>query len=252
MAEQMLFTESSSKNIDILTGSNKLSDDFAIKNLPEEERPRERLLLKGPSALSTSELLAIVIGKGAPGISAVMLSQKIISAFGDLNSLCKVSATELLAFNGVGLAKACQILAVAEISRRLSGAPVLKSQIYSSSKSIYHLIKPHLINKDREHFLVIALDSRRRLIAVDNISIGTISQSIVHPREVFKVAINRRASFIVIAHNHPSGDTSPSSEDLAVTHRLVAVSQTIGIPILDHIIVSDSGYMSFKHEEYLT
>src|SRR3990167_690089 len=210
MAEQMLFTESSSKNIDILTGSNKLSDDFAIKNLPEEERPRERLLLKGPSALSTSELLAIVIGRGAPGISAVMLSQKIISAFGDLNSLCKVSATELLAFNGVGLAKACQILAVAEISRRLSGAPVLKSQIYSSSKSIYH------------------------------------------PREVFKVAINRRASFIVIAHNHPSGDTSPSSEDLAVTHRLVAVSQTIGIPILDHIIVSDSGYMSFKHEEYLT
>lgn len=252
MAEQMLFTESSSKNIDILMGSNKLSGNFGIKSLPGEERPRERLLLKGPSALSTSELLAIVIGKGAPGISAVMLSQRIISAFGDLNALCKVSVPELLSFNGVGLAKACQILAIGEITRRLSGSPVLMSQIYSSSNSIYNLIKPHLVNKDREHFLVVALDSRRRLIAIDNISIGTINQSLVHPREVFKVAINRRASYIVIAHNHPSGDTSPSSEDLAVTQRLVSVSHTIGIPILDHLIVSDSGYLSFKHEEYIT
>lgn len=222
---------------------------FSVKELPVEERPRERLLMKGSSALSLAELLAIILGKGIKGQPAVVLSQRILARFG--YDISKLNVDDLLALNGIGVAKACQIVACFELGRRAAGMPILRSQEYNDANQIYKLVKPYLIGKEKEHFLVVSLDARRRLIAVDNISIGSISQTIAEPREVFKSAINRRASFVVLAHNHPSGDPEPTADDLAITERLVNVSYTIGIPVLDHIIVSENLYVSLYKEEYI-
>lgn len=225
--------------------------DFNLKELPREEMPRERLLMNGPSSLSNTELISIILGKGVKGEPVNILAQKLLAQFNGISEMRKASIGEVLSVKGIGLAKACQLLACFELGRRLSGVPIIKSKEYLDSDSVYKLVKPYLIDKDKEHFLIVALDARKRLIAVDNISIGTINQSLVHPREVFKTAINRRASFIVIAHNHPSGDSNPSADDISVTDRLVKASYTIGIPIIDHIIVGDNAYSSLKDDEYI-
>lgn len=225
---------------------------FKFKNLPKDERPRERLLSLGSAALTNSELLALILNKGFKGQPVNILSQNILSNIGDIFALKRLSIGEILSQKGIGVAKACELMACVELARRLSGAPVLRSEEYTSSKKIYDLIRPYLEDKQTEHFLIVTLDARYHLIAMDNISIGTVNQSLVHPREVFKAAINRRASFIILAHNHPSGDSNPSKEDLIVTEKLMSISKVIGIPIIDHVIIGDSNYMSLKDEEYLS
>lgn len=225
--------------------------NFKLKDLPENERPRERLLSLGPAALSNSELLSLILNKGTKDHPVHVLSQKILSTFGDIFALKRISIGEILSIKGIGIAKACELMACIELSRRLSGTPILRSETYTSSNKIYNLIKPYLEDKQKEHFLIITLDARYRLIAMDNISIGTVNQSLVHPREIFKAAINRRASYIILAHNHPSGDSNPSKEDLIITDKLIDISALIGIPIIDHVIVGQSNYISFKDEEYI-
>ena len=224
---------------------------FKLKNLPKDERPRERMLSLGSAALTNSELLSLILNKGYKGQPVNVMSQNILSNIGDIFALKRLSIGEILSLKGVGMAKACELMACVELARRLSGAPILRSEEYTSSKKIYDLIRPYLEDKQTEHFLIITLDSRYHLIAMDNISIGTVNQSLVHPREVFKAAINRRASFIILAHNHPSGDSNPSKEDLIVTEKLMSISKVIGIPIIDHVIVGDANFMSLKDEEYL-
>ncbi len=188
-----------------------------LKNLPICERPRERLLQKGVSSLSGVELLALVLERGFPGESVLDISINMLGKFGDLNSMRSASIEDLLSIEGIGIAKACQISAVFEIARRVSGGVQLKSQEYTKSDDVYRLIKPYLISRQKEHFMVICLDSRRKLLGIDNISIGTVNQSLVHPREVFKSAISKSASYIILAHNHPSGDVSPSIDDISTT-----------------------------------
>ncbi len=222
-----------------------------LKNLPKDERPRERMLSLGSAALTNSELLSLILNKGYKGAPVNMMSQNILSNIGDIFALKRLSIGEILSLKGIGMAKACELMACVELARRLSGAPILRSEEYTSSKKIYDLIRPYLEDKQTEHFLIITLDARYHLIAMDNISIGTVNQSLVHPREVFKAAINRRASFIILAHNHPSGDSNPSKEDLIVTEKLISISKVIGIPIIDHVIVGDANFMSLKDEEYL-
>lgn len=222
-----------------------------LKDLPFEERPRERLLMKGVASLSAIELLAIILGRGVPGESVVSLSSTLISKFGNLSSISKVSVEEFLSIKGMGIAKSCQLVASFELARRISGGSFIKSQIYNKSADIYKLIKPYLMSREKEHFLVVCLDSRRRLISIENLSIGTVNQTLVHPREVFKAAIAKQASFIVLAHNHPSGDTNPSLDDMQITERLIEASKLMGIPIVDHLIVSDREFLSFKDEEFI-
>lgn len=224
---------------------------FKLKNLPKDERPRERMLSLGSAALTNSELLALILNKGYKDKPVNILSQNILSDIGDIFALKRLTMGEILSIKGIGMAKACELMACIELARRWSGAPVLKSEEYTSSKKIYDLIRPYLEDKEKEHFLIITLDARYHLIGLDNISIGTVNQSLVHPREVFRAAINRRASYIILAHNHPSGDSNPSKEDLFVTENLMNVSKVIGIPIIDHVIVGDSNYMSLKDDEYL-
>ena len=217
-----------------------------IKNVPESERPRERLLSRGVSSLSAIELITVILGNGVQGNSVMDLSAKLFSKFGDLSSIGKLSVEEIIAIKGIGIAKACQIVAVFEIARRFSSGSFLKRHELNSTKAVYNFIKPYITSRQKEHFIVVCLDSRRRFLGVDNISIGTINQSIVHPREVFKPAINRNASFVVLVHNHPSGDVNPSLDDLTTTERLVDAARMIGIPIVDHVIVSDDGYLSLR------
>lgn len=225
--------------------------NLKLKDLPAEERPRERLLIKGAASLSAVELLAILLGRGVPGESVVNLASNLIAKFGDLNSISRVSVEEFLPVKGMGLAKATQIVAAFELARRISGGAFIKSKVYSNSLDIYKLIKPYLMSREKEHFLVICLDTRRRLISIENLSIGTINQSLVHPREVFRAAIAKSASYIVLAHNHPSGDTNPSLDDVHTTERLIEASRLVGIPIIDHLIVSDKEFLSLKDEEYI-
>ncbi len=224
----------------------------SIKTLPIEERPRERLLSRGVSSLSSMELISIILSSGGSKNSLSEITRTLIDKYGDFKKLANTSVEELMSVNGLGLAKACQLVACFEIARRIDTNIAFRSKIYETIDELYALVKPFLLNREKEHFIVVALDSRRRLIGLENISIGTINQTIVHPREVFKVGISKSASYLMIAHNHPSGDHTPSADDITVTQRLVTASKTIGIPILDHIIVSDNGYTSLKKEEYMT
>jgi DNA repair protein RadC len=217
-----------------------------IKNVPEAERPRERLLARGVSSLSAVELVTVILGNGMQGASVGELSANVFSKFGDLSSIGKLSVEEMLSIKGIGLAKACKLVAVFEVARRFSSGSIIKRHELKSTKDVYSFVKPYIISRQKEHFIVVCLDARRRFLGVDNISIGTVNQSLVHPREVFKPAINRNASYVVLVHNHPSGDVNPSLDDINTTERLVDAARMIGIPIIDHVIVSDEGYLSLK------
>lgn len=222
-----------------------------FKELPESERPRERLLARGAASLSALELITLVLGSGSQSNPVGELSSKLLGKFGDFTSLAKLSVEEVLSIKGIGLAKACQIVAMFEVARRFSSGTVIRSREFKSTKDLYNFVKPYISSRQKEHFIVICLDSRRRFLGVDNISIGTISQSLVHPREVFKPAINRNASFVVLVHNHPSGDVNPSIDDISTTERLIEAARTIGIPIVDHLIVSDLEYLSLRDSSYI-
>ena len=222
-----------------------MSKSFTIHDLPKEERPRERLVKFGEQALSAQELLQLILGRGIAGESVVVTAQKLLSQFGSLQKLAEASIEELSAIKGIGPAKAAQIKAVFEIGRRISTqTPSYKSKELTDPKKVYHLIKSKLKDYTREHFYIIALNSRNWSVA--EVSIGSLNASVVHPREVFTEAIRNKAASVVFAHNHPSGDPEPSADDLVITKRLVEAGKIMGVEVVDHIIVTAGGFYSFK------
>ena len=227
-----------------------MSKSFTIHDLPKEERPRERLVKFGEQALSAQELLQLILGRGIAGESVVVTAQKLMSQFGSLQKLAEASVEELSLIKGIGLAKATQIKAVFEIGRRISTqTPSYKSKELTDPEKVYQLIKSKLRDYTREHFYIIALNSRNWSVA--EVSIGSLNASIVHPREVFAEAIKNKAASVIFAHNHPSGDPEPSEDDLVITKRLVEAGKIIGIEINDHIIVAQSGFFSFKNKKLI-
>ncbi len=227
-----------------------MAKSFTIHDLPIEERPRERLIKFGEQALSAQELLQIVLGRGAGGVSVATISQKLLSQFGSLQKIAEASIEELSSVVGIGPAKATQIKAVFEIGRRLSTQTLpYKNKELNDPKKVYQLIKGKLKDHAREHFYIIILNSRNHSVA--EISVGSLSASIVHPREVFSEAIKNKAASVIFAHNHPSGDTEPSEDDLAITKRLVESGKILGIEVTDHIIVTKNGFLSFKEKNIL-
>jgi len=227
-----------------------MKKSFTIRDLPKDERPRERLIKFGEQALSIQELLQLILGKGVTGESVAITAQKLLSHFGSLEKLAEASIEELSSIKGVGLAKACQIKAVFEISRRLSTqTPSYKSKELTDPQKVYQLIKNKLKDYHREHFYIIALNSRNQSIA--EISIGSLNASIVHPREVFVEAIKNRAASVIFVHNHPSGNPEPSREDIELTKRLIEAGKILGIEVLDHIIVTKTNFISFKEKKLL-
>jgi len=227
-----------------------MSKSFTIHDLPKEERPRERLVKFGEQALSAQELLQLILGRGVAGESVAVTAQKLLAQFGSLQKLAEASIEELSSIKGIGLAKAAQIKATFEISRRLSTqAPTYKSKELTDPEKVYRLIKSKLKDYHKEHFYIIVLNSRGHSIA--EVSVGSLNASVVHPREVFAEAIRNKAASVIFAHNHPSGDPEPSEDDLEITKRLVESGKILGIEVLDHIIVAKDGFFSFKNKGLL-
>jgi len=224
-----------------------MSKSFTIHDLPKDERPRERLIKFGEQALSAQELLQLILGRGIAGESVAVTAQKLLAQFGSLQKLAEASIEELSSVKGIGLAKAAQIKAVFEISRRLSTqVPIYKSKELTDPEKVYRLIKSKLKNYHKEHFYIIALNSRNHSIA--EVSVGSLNASIVHPREVFAEAIKNKAASVIFAHNHPSGDPEPSEDDLLLTKKLVESGKILGIEVADHIIVAKDNFFSFKNK----
>jgi DNA repair protein RadC len=223
---------------------------YTIKDLPAELRPRERLLSEGPEALSSAELLGILFGVGSKERTAVELASEVISENGDLFGLSTRSAHDLIKTHGIGEAKACIILAAVEFGKRLGRVRNPGRPVISSPADVDGLLRGRVANLDRENFVAVLLNTKNEVIEVPTISVGTLSASLVHPREVFKPAIRASAASVVLAHNHPSGNVDPSCEDREVTKGLVDAAKIIGIEVLDHVILGD-GYFSMKEQGML-
>jgi DNA repair protein RadC len=223
---------------------------YTIKQLPPELRPRERLLTAGPSALSDGELLGLLFGIGSREKTAVELAGEVISEAGGLFGLYDVSVHELMKINGIGEAKACIILAAVELGRRIGQVRNPGRPVISSPADVDRLLRGRIANLDRENFVVVLLNTKNEVIETSTISVGTLSASLVHPREVFKPAIRASAASVILAHNHPSGKAEPSREDREVTARLAEAAEVLGIEVLDHVIVGD-GYFSMKEHGVL-
>ena len=223
---------------------------YTIKELPPELRPRERLLSEGAEALSSAELLGILLSIGSKEKTAVELASEVISENGDLFGLHNISVHDLLKTHGVGEAKACIILAAVEFGKRLGRVRNPGRPVVSSPADVDGLLRGRIANLDRENFVAVLLNTKNEVIEFPTISVGTLSASLVHPREVFKPAIRASAASVVLAHNHPSGRVEPSREDREVTRRLSEAAEIIGIEVLDHVILGD-GYFSMKENGLL-
>ena len=227
-----------------------MSKSFTIHDLPKEERPRERLVKFGEQALSVQELLQLILGRGIAGESVVITAQKLLSQFGSLQKLAEASIEELFSVKGIGLAKATQMKAAFEIGRRLSTqAAPYKSKELTDPEKVYRLIKSKLKDYHKEHFYIIVLNSRNWSVA--EVSMGSLNASIVHPREVFAEAIKNKAASVIFVHNHPSGDPEPSEGDLITTKRLVEAGKILEIEVIDHIIITNNNFLSFKEHKLL-
>ena len=224
-----------------------MKESFTIHDLPLSERPRERLQKFGVAALSAQEILALILGRGVSGESVMVTAQKLLSRFGNLKGIANASVEELSQVRGIGLAKAAQIKAAFELANRLEDYPEAgEKPIVKTPDDVAGLVRGRLRGKKKEHFLALLLDTRNRLIKVSEISMGSLDASIVHPREVFKEAISASAASVIFVHNHPSGDTEASEDDVKLTKRLAEAGEIVGIEVLDHIIICDKNYLSLK------
>ena len=217
-----------------------------LKALPAEERPRERLHAYGAQALTTAELIAILIRTGNAQRSAVSLGEFLLAEFGSIKGVATASAEQLAAVKGLGTAKAAQIKAAIEFGNRLSLFTEEGRPSIGGPRDVSNLLMPDLRYQKKEHLKSLLLDTKNKVIAIKTVSIGDLSSSIVHPREVYKDAVLASAASIIIAHNHPSGDPTPSAEDVAVTKRLIQSGEIMGIDLLDHIVLGDGTFVSLK------
>jgi len=218
-----------------------------IKDLPKVERPRERLMQYGPEKLSNSELLAILLRSGRKGENVIELANKILKRFSK-DALPNLTFNDLKDYPGLGPAKACEIVACFELGKRLLKDK--KSEIYLKPKEIWEELKD-LRDHKKEHFVIFYLDSRNQEIKREIISVGSLNANLVHPREVFEPAVRNLAAQIILAHNHPSGDPEPSEDDLEITKRLAEAGKILGIEVVDHIIITKTGFISFKEKKLI-
>jgi DNA repair protein RadC len=223
-----------------------------ITQWPEAERPRERLLAHGPTALTDAQLLAIVLRVGRERSSAVQVGLEVLDRFHGLSGLAHCGIEELCAIPGVGAAKAAQLKAALELGKRALAGPLAKGTKITSSLDLFHHYHPTLRDLRHEIFKVVLLDAKHAIMRDATVSEGSLTLSIVHPREVFNLAVRESAAAVIFLHNHPSGDPTPSQEDRVLTSRLVAAGDVLGIRVLDHLIVGDGRYVSFADQGWLT
>ncbi|MBM7597809.1 DNA repair protein RadC [Virgibacillus halotolerans] len=222
-----------------------------IKDVPKEDRPRERLLKLGANHLSNQELLAILLGSGTKEESVMALSHRVLMHFEGLKLLNDATIEELTAIKGIGSAKGVLVLSAMELGRRMHQYKSEERYVIRSPEDGADYIMEEMRSLNQEHFVVLFLNTKNQIIHRQTIFIGSLNASIVHPREVYREAVKRSAASIIVAHNHPSGDPSPSQEDIHVTRRLVESGKMIGIEVLDHLIIGDRKFVSLKEKGYL-
>lgn len=217
-----------------------------IKDWPAADRPREKLLSTGPAALSDTELLAIILrsGHAGSGASALDLARLLFSCFGSLRTMVSAAAAELCQVPGIGPAKAAEILALGELARRHAATPLSPGARFTSAREVFAHFHERLRDRKKEVFLTLLLDSKNRVLREVQVSEGSLNASIVHPREVFQPVIRESAAAVLFVHNHPSGDPTPSREDLELTVRLRDAGALMGVRVLDHIIIGSGCYVS--------
>lgn len=221
----------------------------SIRTWAESDRPREKLLLKGKAALSDAELIAILIGSGSREESAVDLSRRILASVNhNLIELSRMSIADLQKFKGIGEAKAISIAAALELGRRRRGAEAIERKNITSSRQAFEILHPFLADLQYEQFAMIILNRANHFIKVVNISEGGVSGTVVDPKKVFRLAIENNATSLILAHNHPSGNTAPSNQDISLTKKIKRAGDLIDIAILDHLIVGTEKYYSFADE----
>lgn len=219
-----------------------------MKDLPKDIRPRERLLREGPEVLSDIELLAILIRTGTNKGNALDISEKLLTKVGGLSQLIDSTVEEISAIHGIGQIKAAYIKAALELGKRLDRTPVLDKPKITSPRDVSNLLMAEMRRYDREYFKALCLNTKNQVISIETVSIGSLSASIVHPRELFKNPIKRSSAALILVHNHPSGDPTPSSEDIEVTQRLCEAGKILGIEVLDHIIIGDRKFTSLREK----
>ncbi|MCA0992548.1 DNA repair protein RadC [Bacillus hwajinpoensis] len=222
-----------------------------IRDYPEEERPRERLVKEGPETLSNQELLAIILRTGTKQESVLQLSYRIIQYFEGLRLLKDASIEELTSLNGVGTAKAVQLIAAMELGRRVSRLQLEERYTIRSPEDGANYVMEDMRFLSQEHFVCLYLNTKNQVLHRQTVFVGSLNASIVHPREVFREAFRRSAASLICFHNHPSGDPTPSREDIEVTKRLAECGKMLGIDMLDHIIIGDQKFISLKEKGYV-
>jgi len=222
----------------------------SIRHWPPGDRPREKLLARGAEALSDAELLAIILRSGDREANAVDLSRTLIATFGSFHSLADKGIGDLCAVKGIGPAKAAQIVALLEIAKRYGEHEFKPGECFRTSADIYAHFRERLASERHEHFYAVLLDNKHRKIKDIPVSRGSLTQSIVHPRDVFLPVVRESAAAVVFVHNHPSGDPTPSAEDIVVTRRLREVGELMGVRVLDHIVIGRGSYVSLVEGGY--
>ncbi|WP_300380257.1 DNA repair protein RadC [Clostridium sp.] len=229
-----------------------MNNNIKVMDIPKEERPIEKLLLNGPEILSNAELLAVILRTGTKGENVVSLSTKLLSEFEGLNGLLDAGIAEISNIKGIKNIKASQILAMGELFRRFNTLRLLNSnRKITSPKDIVVMLSNEMDNLKQEVLKLIMLDTKNNIIGIKDVFKGSLNTSIVHPREIFNEAIKKNSASIIVCHNHPSGDPTPSKEDINITIRLKEGSQILGIDLLDHIIIGKNKFVSLKEKGIL-
>ena len=222
-----------------------------IKELPADERPREKMKERGAQALGNSELLAILLRTGTAAESALRLAENLLDRAGGLAGLGHATLEEVEQVRGIGEAKAVTLLAALELGRRLASLAPLDRMAVRTPDDVAALLLPRFRYESRESFVAVLLSTKNHVLKTPVISVGSLNASIVHPRELFREAINASAAAVIVAHNHPSGDPTPSPEDVSLTRKLVEAGKILDIPVLDHVVLGDGKYVSFKEKGIL-
>lgn len=220
-----------------------------MSEISPENRPRERMAKYGPDALSDAEIMALILKTGTKGENVTDMSNRLIRMYG-LEKLSRLSLEELQAIRGIGPAKAMQVAAAFQLSKRCRMAEKEKTPV-KTARDVYEYARPLLEEKEKEHILVIYLDTKNRISKHETVSMGTLNASLIHPREIFKTAIKENTNAIIVAHNHPSGDPTPSPDDREITKGLHAAGELLEIQMLDHVIIGKDNYYSFRERNQL-
>lgn len=223
-----------------------------IRSWPAQERPRERIIEQGPAGLSDAELIALLLRNGIKGKDAITFARQLISEYGGLRGLFSAGYPELKKVKGLGAAKIAALLSAAELAKRELREELSGKDIVRDPQSVVDYLSADLRDRKKEIFKVLFLDRGNRILAERNLFHGTVDQAMVHPREIVKAALDLHASSVVLVHNHPSGRTEPSREDQEMTRKVQAALQTVSIKVLDHIIIGDNQYFSFREKNWIS